>query len=143
MLAVEVALIAAGVLFIKHMSDPSMGKAPKSEAFPPGVPLELTQQIAVCRVDGPLVFAGGVRRSHSAASTGQNPTRFGRYHQAKALVLSGIDFRVMDAERDFLAQQRLAHQYDWTTLARASLALAKYPHTSNAEVVWGQFDLSK
>ncbi len=40
-LAVEVGLIAAGVLFIKRMSDLSMGRVPEAEAFPPAVPLEL------------------------------------------------------------------------------------------------------
>lgn len=60
-LAVEVGLIAAGVLFIKRMSDLSMGKVPEAEAFPPGVPLELTKQIAVYRVDGPLFFGAAER----------------------------------------------------------------------------------
>lgn len=39
-LAVEVGLIAAGVLFIKRMSDLSMGRVPEAEAFPSGVPLD-------------------------------------------------------------------------------------------------------
>ncbi len=60
-LAVEVGLIAAGVLFIKRMSDLSMGRVPETEAFPPGVPLELSKQIAVYRVDGPLFFGAAER----------------------------------------------------------------------------------
>lgn len=60
-LAVEVGLIAAGVLFIKRMSDLSMGRVPEAEAFPPGVPLELSKQIAVYRVDGPLFFGAAER----------------------------------------------------------------------------------
>lgn len=55
-LAVEVGLIAAGVLFIKRMSELSMAKLPETEVFPPGVPLELGKQIAVYRVDGPVFF---------------------------------------------------------------------------------------
>lgn len=64
-------------------------------------------------------------------------------HHAKALVLSCIDFRVMEAEHDFLAQHQLAHQYDWTALAGASLALAGFPHAAEAEAFWDQLDLSK
>ncbi len=60
-LAVEVGLIAAGALFIKRMSDLSMGKIPEAEAFPPGVPLELGKQIAVYRVDGPMFFGAAER----------------------------------------------------------------------------------
>ncbi len=60
-LAVEVGLIAAGVLFIKRMSDLSMGRVPEAEVFPPGVPLELSKQIAVYRVDGPLFFGAAER----------------------------------------------------------------------------------
>jgi len=60
-LAVEVGLIAAGALFIKRMSDLSLGKVSEIEAFPPGVPLELSKQIAVYRVDGPLFFGAAER----------------------------------------------------------------------------------
>ena len=60
-LAVEVGLIAAGVLFIKRMSELSLGKVPESEAFPPGTPLELTKQIAVYRIDGPVFFGAAER----------------------------------------------------------------------------------
>ncbi|PLZ93146.1 sodium-independent anion transporter [Fischerella muscicola CCMEE 5323] len=60
-LAVEVGLIAAGALFIKRMSDLSLGKVPETEAFPPGVPLELSKQIAVYRVDGPVFFGAAER----------------------------------------------------------------------------------
>ncbi len=60
-LAVEVGLIAAGALFIKRMSDLSLAKMPETEIFPPGVPLELTKQIAVYRVDGPVFFGAAER----------------------------------------------------------------------------------
>ncbi|OKH21705.1 sodium-independent anion transporter [Hydrococcus rivularis NIES-593] len=60
-LAVEVGLIAAGALLIKRMSDLNLAKVPETEAFPPGVPLELTQEIAVYRVDGPLFFGAAER----------------------------------------------------------------------------------
>ncbi len=60
-LAVEVGLIAAGALFIKRMSDLNLAKVPETEAFPPGVPLELSQEIAVYRVDGPLFFGAAER----------------------------------------------------------------------------------
>lgn len=64
-------------------------------------------------------------------------------HHAKALVLSCIDFRVMEAEHDFLAQHRLGHQYDWTALAGASLALAGFPHNAEAKAFWDQLSLSR
>jgi SulP family sulfate permease len=60
-LAVEVGLIAAGALFIKRMSDLSLVKIPETEVFPPGVPLELSKQIAVYRVDGPVFFGAAER----------------------------------------------------------------------------------
>lgn len=60
-LAVEVGLIAAGALFIKRMSDLNLAKIPETEAFPPGVPLELSKQIAVYRVDGPVFFGAAER----------------------------------------------------------------------------------
>ncbi|HIK31073.1 MAG TPA: SulP family inorganic anion transporter [Oscillatoriales cyanobacterium M59_W2019_021] len=60
-LAVEVGLIAAGALFIKRMSDLSLSKVPETKAFPPGLPLELSKQIAVYRVDGPVFFGAAER----------------------------------------------------------------------------------
>lgn len=60
-LAVEIGLIAAGALFIKRMSDLSLGKVPETDAFPPGIPLELTRQVAVYRVDGPVFFGAAER----------------------------------------------------------------------------------
>lgn len=84
-------------------------------------------------------FAGAI----ALPLLGKTPPALAATHQAKALVLSCIDFRVMDAERDFLAQHQLAHQHDWTALAGASLALAGYPHTAEAEAFWDQLDLSK
>ncbi|MEG4347637.1 SulP family inorganic anion transporter [Microcoleus sp. A003_D6] len=60
-LAVEVGLIAAGALFIKRMSELNLAKIPETEAFPPGLPLELSKQIAVYRVDGPVFFGAAER----------------------------------------------------------------------------------
>ncbi|MGC8714586.1 MAG: SulP family inorganic anion transporter, partial [Leptodesmis sp.] len=60
-LAVEIGLIAAGALFIKRMSDLNLAKIPETEVFPPGVPLELSKQIAVYRVDGPVFFGAAER----------------------------------------------------------------------------------
>ncbi len=60
-LAVEIGLIAAGALFIKRMSDLNLAKIPETEAFPPGIPLELSQSIAVYRVDGPVFFGAAER----------------------------------------------------------------------------------
>ncbi len=64
-------------------------------------------------------------------------------HQAKALVLSCIDFRFLESERSFLALQHLNNQYDWTALAGASLALTGFPHTAEAEAFWDQLALSR
>ncbi len=60
-LAVEVGLIAAGALFVKRMSELNLGRVPDAEVFPAGVPLELTQEIAVYRVDGPVFFGAAER----------------------------------------------------------------------------------
>ena len=60
-LAVEVGLIAAGVLFIKRMSELGIVKIPESEIFPAGIPLELGKEIAVYRVDGPVFFGAAER----------------------------------------------------------------------------------
>jgi hypothetical protein len=64
-------------------------------------------------------------------------------HQAKAFVLSCIDFRFLESERYFLALQHLGNQYDWTALAGASLALTGFPHTAEAEAFWDQLALSQ
>ncbi len=60
-LAVEVGLIAAGALFIKRMSELNLTKIPETEAFPSGIPLELSKEIAVYRVDGPVFFGAAER----------------------------------------------------------------------------------
>lgn len=63
-------------------------------------------------------------------------------HKAKALVLSCIDFRFVQPERDLLSLQHLGNQYDWTALAGASLALAGFPHKAESEAFWDQLALS-
>jgi SulP family sulfate permease len=55
-LAIEVGLIAAGVLFIKKMSELSLTKMPDEKVFLPGTELDLGKHIVVYRVDGPLFF---------------------------------------------------------------------------------------
>ena len=63
-------------------------------------------------------------------------------HQAKALILSCIDYRFLAAERYFLSLKNLGNKYDWTALAGASLALAGFPHPSDAEAFWDQLEIS-
>lgn len=60
----------------------------------------------------------------------------------KALVLSCIDYRILEAERYFLSLQNLGGQYDFTALAGASIALSGIPHQHDAEAFWDQLDLS-
>lgn len=63
-------------------------------------------------------------------------------HQAKALVLTCIDFRFVDFEQKFLVKNNLDHQFDWLSLAGASLALADFPSHADTETFWEQLDLS-
>jgi SulP family sulfate permease len=60
-LAVEVGLIAAGILFIKRMSELSLVKMPEDSAFLSGIPLEFGKQIAIYRIDGPMFFGAAER----------------------------------------------------------------------------------
>ena len=60
----------------------------------------------------------------------------------KALVLSCIDSRVLEAQRYFLSLKNLGNQYDLTALAGASLALSGIPHQADAEAFWDQLELS-
>jgi hypothetical protein len=60
----------------------------------------------------------------------------------KALVLSCIDYRILEAERYFLSLQNLGGQYDWVSLAGGSLALSGMPHQYDAEAFWDQLDIS-
>lgn len=66
----------------------------------------------------------------------------GANHQAKALVLSCIDFRFLTAEREFLQIQNLSDDYDFTALAGASLALSGFPHQADAQAFWDQLEIS-
>jgi hypothetical protein len=61
---------------------------------------------------------------------------------AKALVLSCIDFEILEAERYFLSLQSLTNKYDFTALAGSSLALSGLPHQADAQAFWDQLDLS-
>ncbi|MGI0480914.1 carbonic anhydrase [Geminocystis sp. CENA526] len=63
-------------------------------------------------------------------------------YKAKALVLSCIDFRFIDFEQNFLKDNNLNHQFDWLSLAGASLALADFPSHADTVVFWEQLDLS-
>jgi carbonic anhydrase len=60
----------------------------------------------------------------------------------KALVLSCIDYRVLEAERYFLSLQNLGNLYDMTALAGSSLALSGVPHQADATAFWDQLDIS-
>jgi hypothetical protein len=60
----------------------------------------------------------------------------------KALVLSCIDYRILEAERYFLSLQNLSNLYDFTALAGSSLALSGVPHQSDAMAFWDQLDIS-
>jgi carbonic anhydrase len=60
----------------------------------------------------------------------------------KALVLSCIDYRILEAGRYFLSLQNLSGQYDFTALAGASLALSGVPHAYDADAFWDQLDIS-
>jgi hypothetical protein len=60
----------------------------------------------------------------------------------KALVLSCIDYRILEAERYFLSLQNLGGQYDLVALAGSSLALSGLPHQHDAEAFWDQLDIS-
>ncbi|OCQ91747.1 carbonic anhydrase [Oscillatoriales cyanobacterium USR001] len=62
--------------------------------------------------------------------------------EAKALVLSCIDFRFLAAEKYFLSLQNLGNQYDWTALAGASLALAGFPSGADNQAFWDQLEFS-
>lgn len=64
-------------------------------------------------------------------------------YQARALVLSCIDFRFITFEQSFLESQNLKQAYDWVALAGASLALTGFPHAAEAEAFWDQLALSK
>lgn len=61
---------------------------------------------------------------------------------AKALVLSCIDFRILEAERYFLSLQNLSNRYDLVSLAGSSLALSGIPHQANTQAFWDQVDLA-
>ena len=62
--------------------------------------------------------------------------------EAKALVLSCIDFRFLAAEKYFLSLQNLGNNYDWTALAGASLALAGFPSGADNQAFWDQLKFS-
>lgn len=60
----------------------------------------------------------------------------------KVLVLSSFDYRILEAERYFLSLQNLGGQYDFISLAGASLALSGIPHQYDADAFWDQLELS-
>jgi sulfate permease, SulP family len=63
-LASQIPLAAlAGILMVTsvRMSDLSMAKIPETEVFPSGIPLKLSQEIAVYRVGGPVFFGEAER----------------------------------------------------------------------------------
>jgi carbonic anhydrase len=64
------------------------------------------------------------------------------FKSPKALVLSCIDYRILEAERYFLSLQNLGNLYDMTALAGSSLALSGVPHQCDAMAFWDQLDIS-
>jgi len=60
----------------------------------------------------------------------------------KALILTCIDYRMLESERYFLSLQNLGGQYDWTALAGGAFALTGYPHKADAEAFWDQLEIS-
>ncbi len=62
--------------------------------------------------------------------------------KVKALVLSCIDYRFVSIEQHFLQQQNLEGQYDWLSLAGASLALSNFPSNAETQTFWEQLELS-
>lgn len=60
-LAVEVGLIAASALFIRNMSNLHLAPLYESWLLPPGLSPQLSEQIAVYRLDSPLFFGAAER----------------------------------------------------------------------------------
>jgi hypothetical protein len=83
------------------------------------------------------ILAGGISTAILSSASDARAEK-----TAKALVLSCIDFDILEAERYFLSLQNLSNQYDLTALAGASLALTGLPHPADAEAFWDQLDLS-
>jgi carbonic anhydrase len=83
------------------------------------------------------ILAGGIS---AAVLSSASPARAEK--TPKALVLSCIDFDVLEAERYFLSLQNLSNQYDLTALAGASLAINGLPHPADAQAFWDQLELS-
>jgi hypothetical protein len=73
---------------------------------------------------------------------GQNCAFAAEKKLPKALVLSCIDYRILEAERYFLSLQNLSNQYDFTALAGSSLALTGLPHQADATAFWDQLEIS-
>lgn len=83
------------------------------------------------------IFVGGVLSQFITLPAIASP------ENAKALVLSCIDFRFIHSLNHFLETAAgLESQYDWTALAGASLALAGFPHPAETEAFWDQLDIS-
>ena len=84
------------------------------------------------------VAAGGL----GIASLINPPIALAEKKVPKALILSCIDYRILEAERYFLSLQNLGGQYDFTALAGASLAVSGLPHQYDADAFWDQLDIS-
>lgn len=85
-----------------------------------------------------LLLTGGFGLSYWLSSTSSARAN----QKAKALVLSCIDFRFVNFEQNFLKKNNLECQFDWLSLAGASLALADFPSHADTQVFWEQLDLS-
>jgi carbonic anhydrase len=91
-----------------------------------------------------LKYLVGAASFGLAANAGAAPALAEKkvFKSPKALVLSCIDYRILEAERYFLSLQNLGNLYDMTALAGSSLALSGVPHQSDAMAFWDQLDIS-
>ncbi len=55
-LAVQIGLLMAGIIFIKHMSDPHLIRMDNERTAKSGISDEISKQIAIYRMEGPLFF---------------------------------------------------------------------------------------
>lgn len=64
-------------------------------------------------------------------------------HDAQALLLTCMDFRLLDHVGDYMASQQLSHQYDHVILAGASLGVVTDRFPEWGAVFWKHLELSK
>ena len=109
-------------------------------AHPAACPCCLTRRQLLGRLAG-AALAGGAGLLRARPAQAQVPAAAG--NEARALLLSCIDFRFVELEHAFLARQLLTGAVDWVALAGASLALTGFPHRADARAFWDQLQLSR